>query len=201
MNSVYRFRKERHFAKPPEAIWPFIADSARINEMVGFPPYRVEERLGVDGRVRRIASGKLGPLRLNWEETFGEWQENRCVVQTRKFLNGPIGNFVACAELEPEGAGSRLVFSAEIECRGALGLLARLSGQIAREGERRIAAIERLIDEADGADYIPGRIAEPAIKPAARRRFDLLLNDLDRDPARPRFCCMRRAWCCAVFGR
>jgi class 3 adenylate cyclase/carbon monoxide dehydrogenase subunit G len=183
MNSVYRFRKERHFAKPPEAIWPFIADSARINEMVGFPPYRVEERLGVDGRVRRIASGKLGPLRLNWEETFGEWQENRRVVQTRKFLNGPIGNFVACAELEPEGAGSRLVFSAEIECRGALGLLARLSGQVAREGERRIAAIERLIDEADGADNIPGRIAEPAIKPAARRRFDLLLNDLDRDPA------------------
>jgi hypothetical protein len=39
MNSVYRFRKERHFAKPPEAIWPFVADSARINEMVGFPPY------------------------------------------------------------------------------------------------------------------------------------------------------------------
>jgi hypothetical protein len=46
MNSVYRFRKERHFAKPPEAIWPFVADSARINEMVGFPPYRVEEHLG-----------------------------------------------------------------------------------------------------------------------------------------------------------
>jgi hypothetical protein len=28
MNSVYRCRKERHFTKPPEAIWPFIADSA-----------------------------------------------------------------------------------------------------------------------------------------------------------------------------
>jgi hypothetical protein len=107
MNSVYRFRKGRHFAKPPEAIWPFVADSARINEMVGFPPYRVEERLGADGRIRRIASGRLGPLRLNWEETFGEWQENRRVVQRRQFLNGPIGYFVACAELEPEGTGSR----------------------------------------------------------------------------------------------
>jgi hypothetical protein len=183
MNSVYRFRKERHFARPPEAIWPFVADSARINEMVGFPPYRVEERLGADGRVRRIASGRLGPLRLDWEETFGEWQENRRVVQTRKFLNGPIGHFQACAELEPEGAGSRLVFSAEIECRGALGLLARLSGQFARERDRRIAAIERLIDEADAADKIPGALAEPAIKPAARRRFDSLLAELDRDAA------------------
>jgi hypothetical protein len=183
MNSVYRFRRERHFAKPPEAIWPLVADSARINEMVGFPPYRVEERLGADGRVRRIASGRLGPLRLDWEETFGEWQENRRVVQTRKFLNGPIGHFQACAELEPEGAGSRLVFSAEIECRGALGLLARLSGQFARERDRRIAAIERLIDEADAADKIPGALAEPAIKPAARRRFDSLLAELDRDAA------------------
>jgi hypothetical protein len=105
------------------------------------------------------------------------------VVQRRQFLNGPIGYFVACAELEPEGAGSRLVFSAEIECRGALGLLARLFGQFARERDRRIAAIERLIDEADRADKIPGALAQPAIKPAARRRFDSLLNDLDRDPA------------------
>jgi class 3 adenylate cyclase len=182
MSSVYRFRKERHFAKPPEAIWPFIADSARINEMVGFPPYRVE-RLGADGRVRRIASGKLGPLRLQWEETFGEWQENRRVVQRRTFLNGPIRRFEARAELEPDGAGSRLVFSADIECRGALGLLARLSGQIAREGDRRIAAIERLVAEADAADRIPGGSARPAIKPAAQRRFDALLADLDRDPA------------------
>src|SRR5947207_176963 len=117
MSSVYRFRKERHFAKPPEAIWPFIADSARINEMVGFSPYRVDEHLGADGRVRRIASGKLGPLRLQWEETFGEWQENRRVVQRRTFLNGPIRRFEARAELEPDGAGSRLVFSADIECR------------------------------------------------------------------------------------
>ena len=43
MKTVYRYRKERHFAKPPEAIWPFVADSARINELVGFPPYEVEE--------------------------------------------------------------------------------------------------------------------------------------------------------------
>jgi carbon monoxide dehydrogenase subunit G len=168
MRSIYRFRKERHFAKPPEAIWPYIADSARINEMAGSPPYRVEERTSADGRVRRIATAKLGPLRLNWEEGFGEWQENRRVVQRRKFLNGPIGYFEACAELEPEGSGSRLIFSAEIECRGVLGLLARLSGQIEREGERRIDAIERLIEDADRADRIPGTIDQPPITAAAR---------------------------------
>ena len=37
MKSVYRYHKERHFAQPPEAIWPFVADSARINEIAGMP--------------------------------------------------------------------------------------------------------------------------------------------------------------------
>jgi class 3 adenylate cyclase len=183
MKSIYRYRKVRHFAKPPEAIWPFIADSARINEMVGFPPYRVEERIGADGRVRRIASSRVGPLRLKWEESFGEWEENRRVVQTRHFLNGPFRYFCAWAELEPEGAGSRLVFSSEIECHGALGLLARLSGQIGREGNRRVAAIERMIAEADVSETIPGAASETQIRPAARRRLDALLADLDRDAA------------------
>src|SRR5262249_4914024 len=100
-----------------------------------------------------------------------------------KFLNGPIGYFEACAELEPEGSGSRLIFSAEIECRGALGLLARLSGQIEREGDRRIAAIERLVEEADRADRIPGALDEPPVKASARQRFDRLIGKLERDPA------------------
>ena len=43
MKSVYR--QERHFAKPPAAIWPFVSDTARIVELSGFAPYRFEERV------------------------------------------------------------------------------------------------------------------------------------------------------------
>ena len=35
MKTVYRYSKERHYTKPPEDIWPFIADTARINELAG----------------------------------------------------------------------------------------------------------------------------------------------------------------------
>ena len=183
MKSVYRYRKERHFAKPPEAIWPFVADSARINEMVGFPPYRVDERLDGDGRMRRIATSRFGPIRLKWEESFGEWQENRRVVQIRKFLNGPFGRYRASADLHPDGSGTRLVFSAEIECRGALGLLAKLSGLIGREGDKRVAAVERLIAEAETAAEIPGAAAQAMVTQTARRRLDALAAALGRDPA------------------
>ena len=183
MKTVYRYRKERHFAKPPEAIWPFIADSARVNELVGFPPYEVEEKLDADGRVRRLASVAVGPLRIKWEESFGEWQENRRVVQTREFVNGPMRHFQAEADIYPEGTGSRLVFSSEIECVGLLGLLAKLSGQIGREGDKRVAAIERMIDEADLLEQMPGATVNEAVKPAASRRLATLIAQLDRDPA------------------
>ena len=174
MKNVYRYRKERHFAQPPEAIWPFVADSARINEIAGMPAYKVEEQADAQGRIRRLASIKYGPIRVKWEEDFGEWQENRHLLQTRHFINGPFGRFVAAAEVYPEGTGSRMVFSAEFECLGVLGLLAKLSGQIGREGDKRLGAIERMIREFETADQITGAIAREAAKPAARRRLRTL---------------------------
>jgi len=183
MKTLYRYRKEKHFAKPPEAIWPCVADTARVNELSGSPAYKVEERVDAQGRVHRYATVGLGPLRVRWEEGFGEWQENLRLVQTRNFVNGPIRRFQAGTELYPDGGGSRLVFFSEIECVGLLGWLAAKSGLIDREGDKRLAAIERLIAEAAGDDHIPGANAREAAKPAARRRLAALTAELARDPA------------------
>ena len=183
MKSIYRYRKERRFAQPPEAIWPFVADSARINEIAGMPAYKVEERADADGRIERLASIKYGPIRAQWKEQVGEWQENRWLRQTRHFINGPFGRFVASAVVHPDGTGSRMVFAAEFECLGVLGLLAKHSGQIGREGDKRLGAIERMIRESEAADQITGASAREAAKPAARRRLGALIADLARDPA------------------
>ena len=183
MKSLYRYRKERHYAKPPEAIWPIVSDTARINEIAGSPPYRYEEHADAQGRVYRIASASIGPFKVKWEEGFGEWQDSRRLVQTRNFLNGPLGRFQAGTEVYPEGTGSRLIFFADIECRGILGWLAKQSGQFEREGDKRLAAIERLIGEADEPDHILGESMREAAKPAARHRLDTLIAELDHDPA------------------
>jgi hypothetical protein len=178
-SAVYRYRREHYFAKPPAAIWPFVSDTARLWELNGYAPFQFEERVDGQGRVRRFVKGKLGFFPARWEEDFGEWQENRCLSQTRHFINGPFGRFVAAAEVYPEGTGSRMVFSAEFECLGVLGLLAKLSGQIGREGDKRLGAIERMIREAEAADQITGATAREAAKPAARRRLRTLIADLD----------------------
>jgi class 3 adenylate cyclase len=181
--SLYHYRKERHFPKPPEAIWQFIADTARVNELSGSPIYQVEERADSDGRVHRFGSVGIGPIRLRWEDGYSEWQENRRIVQVREFRNGPMRRFQAAVELFPDGTGSRLVFSSDIECVGLLGWIARKSGQIDREGDKRLAVIERLIADGDLPDHVPGSSAEEAAKPAVRRRLATLIAELDRDPA------------------
>ena len=183
MKTIYRYRKERHFAQPPEAIWPFVADTGRLNELSGSPSYRVEERADAQGRIHRFATAKLGPIRLKWEESFGEWQENRWMINIRDFSNGPIRRFHVRVELHPEEAGSRMVFLANIECFGVLGWLAKLSGLIEHEGNKRLAAIERIIGEGEMPDHMVGVSAKEIAKPAARRRLAALIADLHRDPA------------------
>src|SRR6202035_1336641 len=122
-------------------------------------------------------------LRLQWNERFGEWQENRWLTQERQFKNGPFRHFKVHAKLDPEATGCRLVFSAEVECAGALGFLAKISGQLDREFDKRVAAIEKLVAEANMADQILGSSAHEAATPAGQRRLDALIADLARDPA------------------
>jgi class 3 adenylate cyclase len=183
MKSLYQYRTERRYDKPPEVIWPFVADTARINELSGSPVYRVEERADAEGRIHRFATAGLGPLRLRWEDGYSEWQENRRIVQVRDFQNGPMRRFRATVELYPEGTGSRLVYSSDIEFVGILGWLTKQSGQIDREGDKRLAVIEKLIAEAEAHHRIPGSSDEPAVKPTAGRRLATLMAELARDPA------------------
>jgi len=184
LKSVFRYRAKKTFAKPPAEIWPFIADTARLNELAGSPPYRVEERADANGRIRRFARGTLGtPTEMHWEESFGEWQENHFLTQRRDIHKGIMGRFWLRLELHPEGAGSRLVFQNEIEMRGVVGLLSIWTGICKREGDKRMAAIVKQFEDARTPGRIPGAGRHEPATPAARRRFEALIAELERDPA------------------
>jgi hypothetical protein len=115
MKSVYHYRKERHFTQPPEAtIWPLVADTARINEISGSPAYQVEERADAQGCIHRFASFGLGPIRLKWEEGFGEWQENRRLITGPQFHQRPNAPLPGRRTSARRSTASRL----EHQCRG-----------------------------------------------------------------------------------
>ena len=52
-------------------------------------PYRFEERVDAQGRVRRFVRGKVRPFPARWEEEFGEWQENHRLFQVRNYQDRP----------------------------------------------------------------------------------------------------------------
>ncbi len=183
MRTIFRYRDERHYPEQPAAIWPYLADTERINELVGFAAYRFEEKPDAQGRVRRYARGKLGPLPVRWEEGFGEWQENRRLVQTRHFTTGPVRRFHVGFDLYPEGTGSRVEYWGEVECVGVMGLVARYSGVMRREANHRADAIDRMIRAGAAPGHVPGAAEENVVTGAAKRRLDELAAGLAHDPA------------------
>ena len=181
--AAYRFRRETRFAKPPAAIWPFVSDTARLWELHGFAPVRFEERVDPQGRVRRFVRGKLGPFPVQWEEDFGEWQENHRLFQVRNYQNGPMRRWEWVCELIAEGEGCRLIFTGMAEPAGLLGFVGKHAGVFEAEFGKAVAAIERIIRESDGAALVPGWSVEDLVEPAARQRLDALGAELARDPA------------------
>ena len=139
MTTIYRYRKEMHFAQPPEAIWPFLADTARLNEMTGSPSYQVTDRIDADGRISRAATAKAGPLRLQWDERFGEWQENRWLTQERQFKNGPFRHFKFNAKLDPEIAKLPGVFSTAEQWKQQINIDAKLRSEKTAEWRKWFA--------------------------------------------------------------
>ncbi len=183
MTAPYRFRHERIFARPPAVIWPFVSDTARLWELNGMAPYRFEERVDADGRVRRLNRGKLGPIPVRWEEEFGEWRENYSLFQTRTYKNGPMRRWEWACELVAEGEGCRLILSGMAEPAGLLGLVGLHAGLFEAEFGKAAAGVERIIRESEGGALVPGWSAGDLVEPAARQRLDALGEELARDPA------------------
>ena len=181
-SAIYRYRREQYFAKAPAAIWPFVSDSARLWELSGFAPYRFEERIDAQGRVRRFVRGKVGPFPARWEEDFGEWQENHRLFQTRDYKSGPMRRWEWACELIAEGEGCRLILTGMAEPAGLLGFVGTRAGIFDTEFGKAAAGIERTIRESDGSALVPGWSAEDLTEPAARQRLEALGAELARDP-------------------
>jgi class 3 adenylate cyclase len=183
MKSLYRFRRETRFAKAPAAIWPFVSDSARLWELGGMAPYRFEERVDAQGRVRRFVRGKVGPFPARWEEDFGEWQENHRLFQVRNYRNGPMRRWEWACEVIAEGEGCRLIVTGMAEPAGLLGFVGKHAGVFEAEFGKAAAGIERIIRESDGSALVPGWSARDMVEPAVRERLDALAAELARDSA------------------
>jgi class 3 adenylate cyclase len=109
------------FAASPEALWPVLADTRRLNEASGFPRYTLEEKARPDGSVERIGHARRGPIKLDWTEGAFDFVTNQWFQQTRWFHQGPFASLTARMELTPEKGATRVVWREILEVKGPIG--------------------------------------------------------------------------------
>lgn len=122
------YRWEWHLQSSPQAIWPFFADTNRLNKDTGlFPVGEMDKERGQFlGNARRQLRYDL-PIpfyNLYYEEEPFEWVFPHRYGVIRRFTNAPVDTFRVLAEFnsKPEG-GTHLIYHVWIKPKNILGRL------------------------------------------------------------------------------
>jgi len=134
-----------HFAASPEALWPLLADTGRLNEAVGFTRYTLTETPRPDGSVERIGTTRRFGTTLSWEEGVPEWIWNRRYRHTRRFRSAIVRAVTAEIEFWPAADGTDVQFRLAIAAMWPVAL-ALSCGGMRGYGKK----IDRLFREAAG---------------------------------------------------
>jgi class 3 adenylate cyclase len=145
MPVVERIWKWR-FAASPEALWPLLADTGRLNEAVGFARYTLSETPRPDGSIERIGTTRRLGMTLTWEEGVPEWVWNRRYRHTRRFRSRFVRAVTAEIQLHPAAGGG-----ADVEFRLTIAAIWPVALALNLGGMRRFQKqIDRLFREAAG---------------------------------------------------
>jgi serine/threonine protein kinase len=141
--SLIRFSLD--LAASPLELWPFVSNTARMNEIVGLPPVAVE-RLHRDGSTQTFLSNRVLGIDMRWREYPFEWVEGRSWSVLRVCSHGVTRWYRVRLELDalPAG-GTRLTYSMEYEPVWApLAFIVKL--EVGIKQKRRLSRVFRRVD-------------------------------------------------------
>jgi class 3 adenylate cyclase len=148
----------------PEALWPHIADTSRMNRVLGTAEMRFEERDG-----QRWGTAKNGGVRHDWLEVPWNWVANQWLTCLRIYERGFMKAMFAIHRLEPIATGTRVYLYFGAVPRGAFGAAAlRLGFPTIERAYRRVlpALAEQLDRRRPPALMLP---PPPLLAPAEQR--------------------------------
>ena len=168
-----------HFDSPAEAIWPILADTAKFNEAANLPKHEIEEIPQPDGSVHYFGRGRMGPVRLAWQERPVNWITNQWFRHCRDFSKGPLSLLCATLRLFPEGEGCRGEFKVEAAPANAFGRLILKSGFF--EGtEKSFSALAADAERfAAGLSSQPFTYKAPSPSSSVRQRVERLVEKIE----------------------
>ena len=199
----------------PSALWPFVSDTDRFNEMAGLGTVHVEQARESPETTARTAHAQAAGFSMTWREYPFEWIKERQHSVFRWYSAGPLEALWNRVELTPRpDGGTDLAHEIAVVPRGMLGRVAML----VEIGQRLRRAIHRTYLELDEA-LVAGR-SDPWSPPhhpdetqrariaagaralvergfseaAVQRLVDALLTTPTRDIARMRPNVLARTW-------
>jgi class 3 adenylate cyclase len=99
----------------PQAIWPFISDTSRMNRALGTAEMTFSEKDG-----KRHGSSKAGGVRHEWLEVPWNWVAEQWLTSLRIYERGFMRVNYAIHRLEPTETGTRVYLYFGVVPRGAL---------------------------------------------------------------------------------
>ncbi len=121
-SSVQTYMFEWELQSSPEALWPFVSNTEKMNKAAGLAPVRFE----IESTKNNRGSGTTGHQRvaglaLKWKEHPFEWIEGSRHVVLRVFERGVLRWYVSEVQLErTPGGGTKLRTIVRLEPRNML---------------------------------------------------------------------------------
>jgi class 3 adenylate cyclase len=99
----------------PQALWPFLSDTSRMNRALGTAEMTFVEKEG-----KRFGSSKAGGVKHEWLEVPWNWVAEQWLTSTRIYERGFMKVVYAIHRLEPTATGTRVYLYFGVVPRGAL---------------------------------------------------------------------------------
>ncbi|HEX2688187.1 MAG TPA: DUF5939 domain-containing protein [Kofleriaceae bacterium] len=161
----------------PEALWPHIADTSRMNRALGLSEMRFEERDG-----KRWGTAKNGGMRHNWLEVPWSWVANQWLTGLRIYERGFMRVMFSIQRLEPIPTGTRVYLYFGAVPRGAFGAVALRIGfpSLERAYQRVLPSLAGQLDRLrpDVLMLSPPALPEPAEQRLRHQREVLIAEGL-----------------------
>jgi serine/threonine protein kinase/class 3 adenylate cyclase len=180
--SVQTYELVWELAASPEALWPFVSNTEKMNRATGLAPVQFQmESIANNSGVATTGNQKVAGLSLRWKEHPYEWIEGSRHVVLRVFDKGVLRWYVAEVTLERlAGGGTRLRNKVRLEPRG---WVARIMSkwEMGVRYKRRLDRVYRRLDRvlaAGGRPEIDPIDPEIAVTPAARAAVERVAEQL-----------------------
>jgi serine/threonine protein kinase/class 3 adenylate cyclase len=119
---VQTYTFEWELQSSPDALWPFVSNTEKMNRATGLAPVRFEiESTGQTNSSRTTGMQRVAGINLKWREHPYEWIEGSRHVVLRVFEKGVLRWYVSEVQLErTANGGTKLRNTVKLEPRGML---------------------------------------------------------------------------------